>query len=294
MAMKEAIYDAAWGLGIRGRNLIKRLGLLGPVEPFALRLIPRLIPPPSTDVAISLPYGIRMIVPARFPSARSFASGLYEQDVTRLFKDLVRQGMVVVDVGANVGYYSLLASRLVGASGRVYAFEPDPVAFTYLAKNLDLNGCKNVVAVAQAISDATATMKFVRDPHGAEGFLMRRALTEGTLPVQAITLDRFFASQGWPTVHLVKMDIEGGEEAALIGMRELRRRNSSMRLIMEFNLGSLRRAGASPSSLAASLLDTGFSRGRVIEQGMKTFSVSDAFPRSRATHNLLLEADSDW
>lgn len=87
------------------------------------------------------------------------------------------------------------------------------------------------------------------------------------------------------------MDIEGGEKAALEGMRELSRRNSQIQLIMEFDLANLRRSGATREALATVLQSLGFSTGYIIEQDMKPFPVPQGLPRSRATYNLLLKKE---
>src|SRR5260370_20038461 len=78
--------------------------------------------PPATEVEVELPLGLSLIVPPGYPSYRNFATRLYETDVTELFLSVVSSAMTVVDLGANIGYYTLLASRLAGAGGRVYAF----------------------------------------------------------------------------------------------------------------------------------------------------------------------------
>jgi hypothetical protein len=66
--------------------------------------------------------------------------GFYEKYETALFKRLVKKGMVVVDIGANIGYYTLLAAHLVGDKGKVFAFEPDPNNYDLLCKNIEVNG----------------------------------------------------------------------------------------------------------------------------------------------------------
>lgn len=71
--------------------------------------------------------------------------GIYEPRETNLFKKIVRHGMTVIDLGANIGYYTLIASKLVGESGKVYAFEPEPDNFNILVKNININNLKNVV-----------------------------------------------------------------------------------------------------------------------------------------------------
>ena len=229
-------------------------------------------------------------MPAGYPSARTLAAGLYEPDVTRLFNVIIKKDMTVVDVGANIGYYTLLASPIVGDPGRVYSCEPDVRNFHYLTRSIGANGCCNVVAMEMAVSDRTGSGSFVPDKYGAEGWLVVAQPPPATsFEVQTITLDELFAREGWPRVDLIKMDIEGAEQAALVGMKELSRRNSEMRLIMELNFNGLRRAGATAESLATTLLELDFHNGYIIERGMKPFSVADAFPRSRATYNLLLQ-----
>ena len=289
--MKQDLYDTVWGLGIRARNLAKRAGVLGRFEPLLLKMAPLLIRPPSKEVEIVVPSDrgeMRMTVPPGYPAARSFAAGLYERDVTRLFEAIVTAGMTVVDVGANVGYYTLIASRLAGPAGRVYAFEPDPRIYAYLVRNVESNGCSNVVAVNKAVSEMTGSGTFIPDEHGAEGRLSASSANRTSIAVQTVNLDDYFAGEGWPSIAVIKMDIEGGERAALDGMRELCRRNPEMQLIMEFNLGAIHRAGGTREELASLLQELGFSKGHIIEQDMKPFSVPHQFPKSHATYDLLL------
>ena len=287
--MKDRLYNAAWNLGVRLRNTAKQIGVLGFLEPTILKLAPYLIPPPSKDVEVTLPLGAKMVVPSRFPSARSYSSGLYEPDVTALFQDIVKAGVTVVDLGANVGYYTLIASQMVGPNGMVYAFEPDPRNYKYLLGNIKANDCPNVIAVEKAVSNSTMPMNFILDPQGAEGWLIPVGRSEGTsMIVQAVSLDDFFGQKGWPSIDLIKMDIEGGEKAALEGMSELSRRNPGMQLIMELNLTSTRRAGVDPEALFVILQKLGFCYGYIIEQGLRPYSVAHAFSKTHATYNLLL------
>ena len=287
------LHDSVWGLGVRARNLAKRLGLLGSFEPVLLDWGRRLLPPPSEPVEVALPYGMTMSVPAGYPAARSFATGLYERDVFRLFLNIVRQGMAIVDVGASVGYYTLLASQLVGPSGHVYAFEPDPKTLDYLLRNLHANRCSNVTVVERAISDQKGSGILIRDPTSDE----RNWLTDappGAVPsigVQTITLDEFFAEREWPPVHIVKMDIEGSESAALEGMIELSRRNPELQLIMEWDVTYMRRAGTKPEALVSAIRTLGFAKGYIIERGLKPFSLGGMLPRMRGYYNCLFKKD---
>ena len=290
--MKETLYNCIWGLGVRLRNIAKRAGLLGAFELTLVRWGLSLIHPPTRDIEVSLPWGGSMVVLSGCAGARNLAAGLYETDVTNLFRAIVKEGMVVTDLGACIGYHTLLASRLVGPSGRVYAFEPNPRAYSYLLRNIEANGCGNVLAVQKAASDKTGAASLVRDPESYDrDWVSASSGNADRIGVETITLDAFFTQEGWPSVGLVKMDIEGSEKAALEGMRELSQRNPHMQVIMEFNLDTLRRAGATPNALFAVLLELGFHNGHIIEQGMKPFPVAqavEALPKTGAIYNLLL------
>ena len=140
---------------------------------------------------------------------------------------MLRPGQTFVDVGAYVGYFTVLASGLVGADGRVYAFEPDRLAYDFLTKNIQLNDCSNAVPVNKAVSDSVAAASLVRDPKGPESFITRDPREGHVIPIETLTLDSFFAIEGWPAIHVIKMNIEGSELQALRGMTETSRRNSS-------------------------------------------------------------------
>ena len=291
IALREGLYNAVWGWGVRMVHLGKCLGISGPFERASEKAALRFIPAPKEEVEISLGTGIRLVVPPGFPRARTYAAGTYEREVTYLFRTLVNEGMRVVDVGAFCGYYTLLASRLVAASGQVYAFEADPDNYSYLLRNIEANGISNVVSAERAVSNKTGIAALALHREADHRWLLSSQSSATSITVQSVTLDDFFAQEGWPPIHLIKMDIEGGEMAALEGMRELSRRNPHLALIMEFDLANLRRAGATAEAVATILQELGFGTGNTIEQGMKPFSVSAGLPRTDATYNLLLKKE---
>ena len=125
---------------------------------------------------------------------------------------LVSEGHVVYDVGANFGIHTLLLSRLVGADGRVYAFEPVPEIADELEGNLRLNDVRNVTVIRQALSDTQGTARFDRGHHAGAGHL---SAASGDLEVEVTTLDDFAEEHRPPT--LVKVDAEGAESRVLRG-----------------------------------------------------------------------------
>jgi len=289
VSTKERLLNCVWSLAARVRNTAKRHGLLGGAERLLLRIGPVVVRPPKAAVDITLLDGLRLNVPAGYPSARTLAAGLYEPEVSRLIRDSLSDGMTFLDLGANVGYYTLIASRLVGPTGTVYAFEPDPEVFKQLICNVEANGCFNVVAIAKAASDKSGKQGFVRDPYGAEGFLAEGG--SQPLSIDVIALDDFFGARGWPKIDVMKLDIEGSESAALHGMRGLLSRHYNVQLIMEYNIYALERAGSSREVLATLLQAYGYSRGFIIEKGMEAFAISSGLPATHATYNLLFQQD---
>jgi len=271
------------------RDVAKRFGLLGVTEPLLLRLAPLIVRPSSSETEVDLPVGLRITIPPGFPSARSFAGGLYEPEVTHFVEENLEANMTFVDIGANIGYYTVIASRLVGKFGRVFAFEPDSRNYAYLQRNVEANRLRNVEIIEKAATDRNGTAPFVRDPGGAEGWVAKEERGPNRITVQTTTLDHFFKSEGWPSIHMAKMDVEGSEKSVLEGMRGVIERNPRMLLIMEFNRATLERAGSNPAALAKLLAELGYCRGKIMERRMKAFSIPDEMPRGYATYNLLLQ-----
>jgi len=284
--MKEAVSNLGWALGVRAWRLARHWNLALRVEPALWHLALALAPPPGKDTQISLRSGVTLLVPSGYRDARIMAAGLYESDVTRLFGHLITDGMTVVDLGAHVGYYTILASRLVGSSGLVYAFEPDPTSYAYLLKNIETNRCRNVVPVPQAVSDKSGLRNFSRDPRGAEGSLTTRLRNVESIVVPAVALDDYFREQS-RRIDIMKMDIEGGEMAALQGMRQLATEQKP-RLIMEFSLGNMRAAGVTRKDLQGLLTELGYRTSQVIERGLEPVPLPDLLPSGRGVYNLML------
>jgi FkbM family methyltransferase len=160
-------------------------------------------------------------------SEKDYWLGTYEPELQTAIQELVRPGMQVYDVGANIGYISLLLARRVGASGRVFAFEALPANLERLRANLQTSGLGGLVQVfAAAVVDAARPVQFLVGPSDgmgkAQGSAGRQDVRYGeTLDVEGLSLDHFVYQLGHPAPQVVKMDIEGGETLALPGMQRL-------------------------------------------------------------------------
>jgi FkbM family methyltransferase len=153
--------------------------------------------------------------------------GIYEPNLQRAIKDFIKPGWVVYDVGANIGYISLLLAQAVLDSGHIYAFEALPDNFTRLQKNIRLNAFEDrITAVHAAVIDASKPVTFMVGPSNGMGKVVgsagrKEVVYEQSLTVPGISLDEYVYQVGHPAPQAVKMDIEGGEVMALPGMRRI-------------------------------------------------------------------------
>jgi FkbM family methyltransferase len=142
--------------------------------------------------------------------------GTYEPEQTRLFQDQVTAGATVLDVGAHVGYYTLLASVLVGPKGRVCAFEPNPENHEFLSRHVLLNGLTNVMVENAAVSNSNGTASFDFGTGSGTG----RLAEHGVLDVRTVRLDEFCRERKVEPGFL-KIDVEGAELEVLRGADEI-------------------------------------------------------------------------
>ena len=143
--------------------------------------------------------------------------GSYELQIRAAIESAVAPGSTFFDVGANTGYYTLLTSELVGASGRVVAFEPLPANLAYLKRHLKLNLAGNVSVLPVAVSDREGTTRFGENPSPAMG----RREAEGAREVPAATLDGLVSSGRIPRPDCLRIDVKGAESEVLAGGQRL-------------------------------------------------------------------------
>lgn len=145
----------------------------------------------------------------------NFWLGTYERDKVDAFHRELSTGAVVYDVGANVGIYTVLACRMVGPKGRVFAFEPATVNLFFLNRHVRLNRFSNCTVVSKAVSSRNGTVSF----DTGKGPCLGKIADHGSLQVPAVTID-WFVAEGNPAPQLMKIDVEGAECEVLLGARE--------------------------------------------------------------------------
>ena len=195
----------------------------------------------------------------------------YELGTQRVFKRVVKPGMTIIDVGANIGYYTLLGAKMVGEGGRVYAFEPDPLYFSLLKKNIEANRLHKIVEpfkTAVGNTEKTAVLS-LGNLTGSSLVSLPGIRTNKTVEVEVVSLDSFFSEKNWPSADLVKIDIEGYERFALEGMRGLIKRNRGLNIIIELNPLLLEVSGTTAEELLCLLVELDFRRVGVLWKEVK-------------------------
>jgi FkbM family methyltransferase len=189
-------------------------------------------------------------------STHLFVSKTWEPEETKLVSSLLRAGDVFVDVGANVGYFTLVASEAVGSSGKVFAFEPEPGNFSLLRKNVQVNKCANVHCEQKAVTSANQPVELYLSSFNYGDHRIfpsrddqdyNRGQQRQRTQVDGVTLDSYFPAE--TRVDFIKMDVQGAEYFALQGMKRVLRDNPNLVLMIEFWPHGLREAGVEPSLL---------------------------------------------
>jgi FkbM family methyltransferase len=224
-------------------------------------------------------HGLQFSIPQRFVEHYLFQE--YEPVTCEAFLGTLREGMVVIDVGAHIGYFTLRAAKAVGPAGRVHAVEPARENQVALEENIRLNRFENVTLHACAASKSRERRIFhLTGSSDSHGFYPHPCTeTVQTIEIDVMPLDQLV--QG--PVDAIKIDVEGAEIEVLQGMSRVLAENSQIALCVEWNLPCLRNAGRDPCELPAYLLDLGFRKIQVLDDvEQRRRSLEDVLPLVRA------------
>jgi FkbM family methyltransferase len=163
--------------------------------------------------------------------------GFEEKEIT-FIKRFLKNGDVLLDIGSNIGLFSLYASQIVGNEGQIYAIEPTPETFKRLEGNINLNLFKNIRTFNIGLSNEKATLKFNISNDGHDAWNSFAKLNElensSSVEVEVTTLDSFLNENNIIHIDLVKLDVEGWEKFVLQGGKELITKSSSPVFMIEF------------------------------------------------------------
>jgi FkbM family methyltransferase len=224
-----------------------------------------------TRVLLGAPLGRLRLARTAYAACYLAGKRLAEPRQRAFLRSLVRPGMVVFDVGANLGFYTLLLARWVGEAGCVHAFEPDPEMFELLATRARRAGRRNLELVQAAVGDhaGTATLHLSRTNRADNRVHASHAGSElgRKVTVPLLTLDEHCARHGVTRLDGVKLDVQGAEVAALRGFRAGVRGLRPQWILLELSPPHLRGAGSSPAELFALLDELGYQPWTAGEHG---------------------------
>lgn len=193
--------------------------------------------------------------------------GYWEMWITKVFMDTIKEGMTVIEVGSNIGYYTLLAASQIGANGRLYAFEANSHVFEILFQNMAVNGfLDRATLINKAVSDKSEKLKFhkLKRYHGSSSivelsqeFLNQYMDEIETIEVEATSLDEYFAAKD-TRIDIIKIDAEGSEALIFKGMGRILESNPDVKIICEFAPGLISGTGKDPKDFLEEIISYGF------------------------------------
>jgi FkbM family methyltransferase len=191
----------------------------------------------------------------------------YEKETTDFFKRNIRPGMTVIDIGAHVGYYAVLFSKLTGDKGKVYAFEADADNFILLEKNVGRR--QNVCLINQAVSNQDGFIDFykIQSNTGCHSLIAPSKSQTEKISVPTTTIDSFIEKNKLAKIDFIKIDIEGGEYLALLGMQKLFSHPDAPAIIMEFGPEAILAAKLDPQEFLKKIRNFGFRIFEILPRG---------------------------
>lgn len=203
------------------------------------------------------------------------ALGSYEPETIKLFRESLKEGATVVDIGTNLGYYTVIAGKKVGPKGRVFGYEPNMDSFNLLHRNILINNFDNITPINLALSNILGERAlYLGDNKCTHSFADNRKTGKNEV-VATDTLDNSLKKYGSPKIDVIKMDIEGAEILALEGMTETINRSRELIIFTEFYPKAIKRLGRSPIEFLEKMRDFGFSISVIDEDRKDIVALND-------------------
>lgn len=204
-----------------------------------------------------------------------YLTGTYEPPTAKIIADILSPGDTFIDIGANAGFFTLLASSKVGDSGNVIAFEPVPSMKKRITDNISLNSMNNITIHSTAVSNKHGVLPLFEGPVGHKGISSLRPINDASATLQVTTapLDSFIDS--FTSVKLIKIDVEGAEQLAVEGMQGIIKEFHPF-LIIEITDKYLRSFGHDAITLTRKLIETGYTMYAIRPEGLEEISPEQA------------------
>jgi FkbM family methyltransferase len=206
--------------------------------------------------------GIKLNLNIKSKFSEILVHGPFELEEQCFLKYFLKRNGVFIDVGSNIGLFSLIASKRVGKKGKVYSFEPTPETFKWLQLNISVNRIKNIYASNIAVSNNSGKQEFKISGDGYDAWNSFGIPSEGKviekIQVNTITFDDFICLNNLERIDLIKIDVEGWEINVLKGGKKYFNKCTSAAILIEFTDINLQNAGFSSTELYNLLISYGY------------------------------------
>ena len=202
--------------------------------------------------------------------------GTYEELESKIMEEKIEMGNIVVDVGANIGLHTLNMAKIVGNTGQVFAFEPDPSNFEILKKNVKINNYKNIIVERKAVGDKHGRTTLYQSDHpGKNRIFPQTEQAKSQVQVELTNLDNYFDSDMIDKINFIKIDVEGLEFSVLKGMKNILKNSKKIKILFEFMPENTMEVGFTPIELLNYLTSNNFKLYCMDDKTKKLLHVSN-------------------
>lgn len=219
-------------------------------------------------IEVKIPLNLKLKVSSKDTGVGMYLlnKGTFEPIQTKLFIQSLKKGNTFIDAGANIGYYTVLASKLVGPKGKIYAFEPDNRNLKWLKDNIKLNNCNNVTVIPQALSNKSQNIFFEENSLSPGDSGIINSNIPNSRQIKAVTLDNYCQKNKINSINCLKIDTEGSEVLILKGAQKIIKKSKKVTLFSECNLKSLDNMGFKVNDLVDQIQLTGIKIIKIINE----------------------------
>jgi len=197
---------------------------------------------------------------------------VYEKSESQFIKSICFEGMNILDIGANIGYYTALFSQLAGDKGSVIAIEPDLESYKYLSRSINSFNYKNVLSFHLAASDIKQKLPlFISKENRGDNRLYSTNQKRNSIMVDCLTVDELLEENKMENLDLIKIDVQGYEPKVLKGMLNIVRSSKKLIVLSEFWPKGILQAGESPKEFLTMLRKMQFQLFELKKNGFLVF-----------------------
>ena len=186
----------------------------------------------------------------------------FSPTLVKFWKSVIKKGDTVIDLGANIGFFTCLFAQLVGETGKVYAFEPEPNNCKLIRKNLEINGYKNVILEQKAVSNKSGKIKLYFSYSAVDHLIYKTDQNRNSIDIDCITLDDYFSNSN-VSINVIKSNIQGAEKI-------IKNSKNLNHISVEFDPDGLKKFDSDPEQFLDTLIKMNYKLYDILEYDNKT------------------------